>query len=337
MKASATPHLIRLAGCGKSLLPQDAATSDPQKSRLFEVAPKWKKAMEGFFHGQLVDSRRGSVSNARGFTLVELLVVIAIIGTLIGLLLPAVQSARAAARRTECSNKIRQVTLGVLMYADAHRGRFPSGAHPGHEDHDHEVSWADDDHDDDHDHEEHHLHWIGAIAPFVERVDSIRICPDDPLGDLRMQGMPGSGLAYLDPFHPDEDERFTPKTSYVANGYFAFSDEPGVPGVRSLEQLRARSKTILLFEKFSDPSILGDHVREDEDLLGHHFDHTHSPEWFHHYPEREEVLEEIAHDIQLARHGTGSHFAYADGHIALVQEEAIVDWVDRGFDFARPQ
>ena len=48
-------------------------------------------------------------------------------------------------------------------------------------------------------------------------------------------------------------------------------------------------------------------------------------------------LEEIAADIQLARHGTGSHFAYADGHIAVVQEEAIVDWVDRGFDFARPQ
>jgi len=198
---------------------------------------------------------------------------------------------------------------------------------------------AEDDHDDDHDHDDegHHLHWIGAIGPFVERVDSIRICPDDPLGDLRMRGLPGSGLAYLDPFYPDEDERFTPKTSYVANGYFAFSDEPGTPGIRSLEQLRARSKTILLFEKFSDLRVLSDPHLQEEELLGPHYDHTHSPEWFHHYPEREEVLEEIAADIQLARHGTGSHFAYADGHIAVVQEEAIVDWVDRGFDFARPQ
>jgi prepilin-type N-terminal cleavage/methylation domain-containing protein/prepilin-type processing-associated H-X9-DG protein len=282
---------------------------------------------------------RPAVAHPRGFTLVELLVVIAIIGTLMGLLLPAVQSARAAARRAECSNKIRQVTLGVLMYADAHRGLFPSGEHPGHEehdDHDHDFASADDD-DHDHDAEEHHLHWIGAIGPFVERVDSIRICPDDPLGDLRMRGLPGSGLAFLDPNYPDADERFTPKTSYVANGYFAFSDEPGQTGIRSLEQLRARSKTIMLFEKFSNPLVLTDQHLQEEDLLGPHYDHTHSPHWFHHFPEREEVLEEIASDIQLARHGTGSHFAYADGHVALVQQEAIVEWIDRGFDFAKPQ
>jgi hypothetical protein len=42
-----------LAGCGKSLPPQDAAIGDPQKPRLFGVSPKWKKAMDGFFHGQL--------------------------------------------------------------------------------------------------------------------------------------------------------------------------------------------------------------------------------------------------------------------------------------------
>ena len=44
---------LRLAGCGKSLPPQDAAIGDPQKPRLFGVSPKWKKAMNGFFHGQL--------------------------------------------------------------------------------------------------------------------------------------------------------------------------------------------------------------------------------------------------------------------------------------------
>ena len=93
--------------------------------------------------------------NRGGFTLVELLVVIAIIGTLVGLLLPAVQSAREAARRSACTNNMKQLGLGVLNFESA-RKRLPaansgisssSGAQTG------------------------GYSWITAILPFLEETN----------------------------------------------------------------------------------------------------------------------------------------------------------------------
>ena len=88
--------------------------------------------------------------NRGGFTLVELLVVIAIIGTLVGLLLPAVQSAREAARRSACTNNIKQLGLGVLNFESARKRLPAAGTHNANA-----IGYS----------------WITMILPFLEETN----------------------------------------------------------------------------------------------------------------------------------------------------------------------
>jgi prepilin-type N-terminal cleavage/methylation domain-containing protein/prepilin-type processing-associated H-X9-DG protein len=103
----------------------------------------------------------------RGFTLVELLVVIAIIGALVALLLPAVQSARSAARAAHCQNNLRQIGIATQQYCNNHDGNLPEWWHAG-------AGGGE-------------RSWVFKLALHMENVDSIRICPDDLLADQRLE------------------------------------------------------------------------------------------------------------------------------------------------------
>jgi prepilin-type N-terminal cleavage/methylation domain-containing protein/prepilin-type processing-associated H-X9-DG protein len=97
--------------------------------------------------------RRSSSPAARAFTLVELLVVITIIGILIALLLPAVQAAREAARRMQCSNNLKQTAMALHIYHEQ-KGIFPPG----------NSSW---------DGGTHWVSWMTYLLPFLENENVI--------------------------------------------------------------------------------------------------------------------------------------------------------------------
>jgi prepilin-type processing-associated H-X9-DG protein/prepilin-type N-terminal cleavage/methylation domain-containing protein len=115
-----------------------------------------------------------AVARKFGFTLVELLVVIAIIGVLVALLLPAVQAAREAARRTQCSSALRQNVLAVQMYNDAF-GYIPPANLPSVTVNGQsvqttwfaQINYATNDVATD----------VGLIAPFIEKSKAVLKCP----------------------------------------------------------------------------------------------------------------------------------------------------------------
>lgn len=92
--------------------------------RLAGARNKGTNHMNG--HAACLRSRRSTPCLTRGFTLVELLVVIAIIGILVALLLPAIQAAREAARRSQCTNQLRQLAISFQNHHDVHK-HLPTG------------------------------------------------------------------------------------------------------------------------------------------------------------------------------------------------------------------
>lgn len=180
-------------------------------------------------HGDRTFSPRSDAIRPRrqGFTLIELLVVVAIIAIVISLLLPAVQQAREAARRTQCKNNLKQIGLALHNYLDAHSVFPPSfciGAAKG-------GTWS--------------IH--ARILPFVDQANvythadltvsysdppnassgvtqqrlPVYQCPSEIKSDIRLASDPSVGPNYFPPnyaFNAGTWKVFTPTSSNFADG-----------------------------------------------------------------------------------------------------------------------
>ena len=173
---------------------------------------------------------------------------------------------------------MRQLGLAMLNYVNAHEGRFPRTDHDGTK-----------------------QSWVLTLSDFLEDVDQVRVCPDDPKADARLEAE---------------------GTSYLLNQYLVMS----IPGsANRIAKLQATSRTIAALE--------GANARRADAVT----DHAHTADWFSAGNVRNGfVWIRIANELQPDRHGGGANYLFVDGHVQYVQSAQIQEWATEGVQFIAP-
>ena len=212
------------------------------------------------------DAPRRGLRVAAGFTLIELLVVIAIIAVVSAMVGLATRSVRNSSLKTKSMTNMRTIGTALIVYSGDNNGDFPRSAHTAEEE-----------------------SWIYSLAPYLNNLDEVRVCPADPQAKERLKAKN--------------------TTSYTLNEYICVPSLDRFGRVKedfcNRNRLPVPSRTIAAF------------IGADGLDLGVSNDHTHSRGWF--------KWSAVLTDIQPDRFRTGkpaadrsdgeSHYLYADGHV----------------------